>query len=526
VAKLTVGVASSIKTSDEKPTTAIFPLRIAHHLLSLLSLGHKDASLMKTCFKCFPFPFLFIGVMLSVRVMAEDVALVYPYTYYEAGNQGGLLLWSNTIFATSWGSGIGFLGHVGTVFSVNIDGSNATELHKFDGSQGSGDGYTPYGGLVLSGDTLYGTTYMGGDFYNGTVFSVNTNGTGYTILRSFATSDGSAPSGSLVLSSNTLYGVARAGGSGGSGGSGTVFSLNADGSGFQVLHNFSPIISGTNDDGAYPVAALLLSGDTLYGTASEGGTGGAGTIFALNTNGSDFRTLHTFSPMDAITGTNTDGASPSGVLMLSGNTLYGTAMTGGVSSNGTVFKLDTQGNSFTVLHHFTAGTGRSPWFTPTNDDGAIPNGGLLLWNDTLYGTASQGGRSGTGTVFALGTDGTGFTVLHMFTDDTKAGWYPLGSLIRSDNTLYGTVQYGGPNNTAGAIFRLSVTVPPKLSIARSGANVILTWSADFAGYTLYSTTDLAAPNWTAVSPGPVVVNGLNTVTNPVSFDRQFFRLSH
>ena len=483
---------------------------------------------MKTCFKCFLSPMIIIALTLSTRVLAEDVTIVYPYTYYEAGNQGGLLLWSNTIFATSWGSGIGFLGHVGTVFSVNIDGSSATELHKFDGTPPSSDGYTPDGGLVLSGDTLYGTTSQGGVFYNGTVFSVNTNGTGYTILRSFASSDGTGLQAGLVLSSNTLYGVAGYGGTGANVGSGTVFKLNTDGSSFQVLHDFSSIFSGTNDDGAMPIAALLLSGDTLFGTTSQGGTGGAGTIFSLKTDGSDFTTLHTFSPTDAITGTNSDGASPASILILSGNTLYGTATIGGVSSNGAVFKLNTNGTDFTVLHNFTAGTGRSQslqWPTPTNDDGATPKGGLLLWNDTLYGTASQGGPSGTGTIFALGTDGTGFTVLHAFTDNTTAGWYPLGSLSLSDKTLYGTVQYGGPNNTAGAIIRLPVSAPPKLIIARSASDVILTWPADVVGYTLYSTTNFDAPIWTAVSPGPVVVNGLNTVTNPISFAQQFYRLS-
>jgi uncharacterized repeat protein (TIGR03803 family) len=470
-------------------------------------------------------PLLLICLVPTDHVLAVDVTLVYPYPYYEAGNQGGLLLTGNTIFATSWGSGIGIFGHVGTVFSVNSDGSNATELHKFDDSSSSGDGYTPNGGLVLSGDTLYGTTYTGGDFYNGTVFSVNTNGTGYTILRSFTESDGEGLWSGLVISSNTLYGVTGYGGTGVNGGSGTVFRLNTNGSDFQVLHNFSSTFGATNDDGATPVAALLLSGNTLYGTTSQGGTGGAGTIFAMKTDGSEFTTLHSFSPTNPVTGTNSDGANPASVLMLSGNTLYGTAMIGGVSSNGTIFKLNTNGAEFTVLHNFTAGTGRSPWFTPTNNDGATPKGGLLLWNDTLYGTASEGGPSGTGTVFALGSDGTGFTVLHAFTDNTSAGWYPLGSLILSENTLYGTVHFGGPNNTAGAIFRLSVTQAPKISITRSGENVILTWPTDFVGYNLYSTTNFEAPIWTAVSPAPVVINGLNTVTNPISFAQQLYRLS-
>jgi uncharacterized repeat protein (TIGR03803 family) len=476
---------------------------------------------MKKCFKGFLLlsPFLIIGLVPADHLLAVDVTLVYEFTYYEAGNQGGLLLYSNTLFGTSAGSGIGILGHVGTVFSVDTDGSDVIELHKF-GNSGSGDGDTPYGGLVLSGDTLYGTTLKGNP--SSIVFSVKTNGTGYTILHSFTGSDGSGLWSGLVLSSNVLYGVASVGGSADLNGGGTVFKLSTDGTGFQVIHDFSSFFYGTNDDGAEPIAGLLLSGNTLYGSTSQGGTGGAGTVFSLKTDGSQFTTLHTFSPTNAITGTNSDGASPASVLILSGSKLYGTTMIGGVSSNGTVFRLNTNGSDFTVLHNFTAGKGRNPLLYPTNDDGAMPNGGLLLWNDTLYGTAQFGGSSGNGTIFALNTDGTGFTVLHTFTDTYTQ---PLGSLIVSDNVLYGEVKVTHHNIGAGAVFRLPVTVIPNLSIARSARDMILTWPTNSVGYNLYSTTDLASPIWTAVSPGPVVVNGVNTMTNPISFSEQFFRLS-
>ncbi len=43
-----------------------------------------------------------------------------------------------------------------------------------------------------------------------------------------------------------------------------------------------------------------------------------------------------------------------------------------------------------------------------NSEGANPNAGLILSNNTLYGTAAAGGSSGAGTVFAVNTDGTGF----------------------------------------------------------------------------------------------------------------------
>jgi hypothetical protein len=38
---------------------------------------------------------------------------------------------------------------------------------------------------------------------------------------------------------------------------GTVFSIRPDGSGFAVLYNFTPLISGTNTDGTQPFGGLI-----------------------------------------------------------------------------------------------------------------------------------------------------------------------------------------------------------------------------------------------------------------------------
>jgi hypothetical protein len=68
--------------------------------------------------------------------------------------------------------------------------------------------------------------------------------------------------------------------------------------------------------------------------------------------------------------------------------------------------------------------------------------------------------------------------------------------------------------------------PPQLTIIRSGANVIVRWPTNAAGFILQSTTNLVSPAvWSTVSPGPVVVNGQNAVTNPISGKQQFYRLS-
>src|SRR5438105_3839844 len=83
---------------------------------------------------------------------------------------------------------------------------------------------------------------------------------------------------SLIVSGNKIYGTAERGGSTGNG---SVFKVNTDGTGFEVLHNFQ----GGSNDGAVPFAELVLSGNTLYGTTLYGGGSGVGTVFAISTNG-------------------------------------------------------------------------------------------------------------------------------------------------------------------------------------------------------------------------------------------------
>jgi uncharacterized repeat protein (TIGR03803 family) len=78
---------------------------------------------------------------------------------------------------------------------------------------------------------------------------------------------------------------------------------------------------------------LILSNNTLYGAAARGGIWALGTLFAINIDGTGFTVLHTFK------GT-IDGSRPNGNLILSGNTLYGTTVLGGISEEGgTVFSI-------------------------------------------------------------------------------------------------------------------------------------------------------------------------------------------
>jgi uncharacterized repeat protein (TIGR03803 family) len=467
--------------------------------------------------------------MMATHLMAQVFTTLYSFPAADTNSanavgafpMGDVILSGNTLYGTAQ---FGGRSGNGTVFSVNTDGAGFTTLHVFTGGS---DGCDPLDGVILSGDTLYGTADEGGSAASyGTVFAVETNGTGFTTVHTFHGANGEAwPYGGLVLSGNTLYGTAL----GPENSSGAVFVVNTDGTGWATLHTFEPgstNASGpyTNSDGAWPSGSLLLSGNTLYGTAVVGGQYGCGTVFAINTDGTGFTSLHVFR--------GSDGASPYGGLILSGNTLYGAAFSGGSTGNGTVFALNTDGTAFTTLHSFTATSTNSSGFC-VNTDGAAPYGALILSGDTLYGTAQSGGSSGSGTLFAINTDGTGFTTLYCFTplvgsnSTNRDGASPDSNLVLSGNTLYGTAYEGGVWGS-GTVF--SLLLAPQPAVIRSGGNVILTWPTncagfDYSGYTLQSTTNLGSSAvWRTNSSAPVVVNGQNTVTNPITGTQQFFRL--
>jgi uncharacterized repeat protein (TIGR03803 family) len=423
----------------------------------------------------------------------------------------------------------------------------------------NGYGSYPFGGLVLSGNILYGTVNVGGPNGGGAVFAINTDGTGLTNLFNFTyhensqytNSDGAGPFGSLALYSNTLYGTT---GFGGISGNGTIFKINTDGTGFTNLYDFSATSTNflgiyTNGDGASPSSSLILSSDILYGTAKEGGLFGAGTIFKISTDGTGFTNLYNFNgdggagPAaglvlfgNAFYGTTqgggtsddgtvftvhtdgtcfttlynftngSDGAYPQDVLVLSGKMLYGTAERGGSSGSGTIFAINTNGMCFTNLYSFTASA-------PFNNDGSYPIAGLTLSGNTLYGTTSGGGTGADGTVFAIHTDGTDFTNLYNIYPSEIEGMAPYASLILSGNTLYGTTAYGGAGGN-GTVFALSLG-PIPLNIQASGQNQAIAWGNP--AFSLQTASALTGP-WTTLS------NGASPYTVVTTNAHAFFQL--
>lgn len=315
--------------------------------------------------------------------------------------------------------------HFGTVYK--LDSANVeTVLHNFTDHK---DGGIPFCDLVLDdGGNIYGTTSAGGRHNQGTVFKISGGGLETVLYNFTGGSDGGVPDAGVIRDSvDNFYGTTSAGGASGGG---VVFKLDSTGK-ETVLYRFTG-----GADGSLPAAPLIQDASgNLYGTTAEGGNSGAGVIFKLDTAGKE-TVLYSFTG-------GKDGAFPlAGLVRDSAGNLYGTALEGGRTNNGTVFKL-AAGGKFAVLYGFKAAP-----------DGAFPHGGLVRDQaGNFYGTTLEGGKSGLGTVFMLSKTGKE-TILHNFAG-TNDGEDPLSTLFRdSAGNLYGATDSGGKYGW-GTVFKLT-----------------------------------------------------------------------
>lgn len=285
------------------------------------------------------------GTVQQLSTNGTGVSVLYSFSggNDDGGNPNGpLTLSGSTLYGTTSSGGNSY--GDGTVFQISTNGvsTNGTGyaiLYSFVPWVGQ----SPYGALTMSGSNLFGVTTTG----NGSVFSLDTSNNSCTSFPAIGGSvNGGSQYGSLILAGSTLYGTTV---SGGSNGYGSVFSINTDGSGYTNLHDFSD----APGDGANPYSSLVLAGSTLYGTTTEAGHSN-GSVFQINTNGTGFAILYGFGLTAA------DGYNPYGPLTLSGTTLYGTTTYGGSNGYGTVFEISTDGTGYQVLYNFTSASSGYP----------------------------------------------------------------------------------------------------------------------------------------------------------------------
>ena len=382
--------------------------------------------------------------------------------------RGSLVRSGNTLYGRT---SIGGTANNGTVFSVNTDGSQFTRLHDFTAGGQNGAGNQPHhNAMLLAGQALFGAALYGGNLLNGapdaqsgpgpvppvfhasgngTLFTLRTDGTGYTPIKVFDGPPGDAcsPHSPPVFSQDglLLYGMTA---NGGAKSRGTIHSLDPDGSNFRILYSFDTA-TGYNPHGqvTFDSTGSLLLGMTRSGGTTGKGAEGAGVIFSFDLLTSQYQVLWTFAAADPANGATNDH----GFLTPIGTTLYGTTQLGGAHNEGIVFSMGETGSGFTILHSFGSGS-----------DGKQPYGSLVQVGGWLYGTTQKGGAGGIGTVFRVSPAGTGYEVLASF-DAATTGAYPEDNLTPDETGafLYGQTEAGGafdPDATLyyGTVFRLKV----------------------------------------------------------------------
>ena len=171
-------------------------------------------------------------------------------------------------------------------------------------------GRVPQGRMVALNGVLYGTTYGGGAYSDGTVFAITTSGQPRALYTFKGSPDGNNPISDLVVLNGKLYGTTTNGGS--RGGSGTVFEVDTSGN-ERVVYSFS----SDGKDGVQPQGALAVANGKIYGATPFGGRGQfGGTVFEVTVGGRE-RVLHRFN-------CETGACGPSGGVIAENGVLYGT----------------------------------------------------------------------------------------------------------------------------------------------------------------------------------------------------------
>lgn len=439
-----------------------------------------------------------IGLTIS---SAQSVVVTQVHAFESgsfAANCRSLILGGNgALYGTFFPNAVSAPGRI---FMVNRDGSGYSQQVEITNRLSSlFQTGLPESRVIQGRDgELYGVTPIGGTNGFGKVFTLDANLSGYTVLRDCGSVD-NAPASILQGTDGALYIVGH-----------SIFRLNTDGSGFSVLHTFNSL------EGDWPIGQLMQGSDgALYGTSYFGGPNDFGTIFKVNTNGDGFAVLHSFSGAS-------DGKYPmSGVIQGSDGALYGTASEGGATGNGTVFKLNTDGSGYVVLHQFAG----------AQTDGAFPLGELAedLGGNALFGTtyAGSSGTNNQGTIFKIGLDGGSYSTVYSFAYPSKAGAKPITGLVRGQSegdigVFYGTTSFGVSGGGGGAVFAMLVNPPLEITpVVGTGATnqTVVFWPEWAFNYKLQSTTNLASTNWVTITNGVPVTGVQITSTNPSVFYR-------
>ncbi len=273
------------------------------------------------------------------------------------------------------------------------------------------------------------------------------------------------------------------------------------------------------------IVELHLSGQTVFGSASFGGSNGYGALYSCDSKTGKISFLHNFN--------QAEGVYPNGVYADKSGVIYGTTQTGGKYKLGTIFEYIPSAKYFSVLHSFdslidsgqpvgcitrfsdgkfyglvdpikkTPGFGRLFKFDPLSNKDSIcftfngPNGKygtsnlIQASNSLLYGVTSSGGKYNYGVLFSYNIV-TGKDSVVIDFDSITNGSNPWSYFIQAANgLLYGFTNKGGSHNKGVLLSYNPITGKDSVLIQFNGKNGAYPYASPIIGPNgmLYGTTD-------------------------------------
>jgi uncharacterized repeat protein (TIGR03803 family)/predicted outer membrane repeat protein len=271
---------------------------------------------------------------------------------------------------------------------------------------------------------------------------------GYAFMT-LATFNGAHPNydGSLIEDgSGDLFGTTS---DGGAYGDGTVFEVAAGSGAVTTLASFPTLDPSSNKYDPNP-SLIEDSNGNIFGTTIFGGTYGGGTVFEVVHGSGVITTLASINPSIYLNGVN---SLNDGLVEDSSGDLFGTILEGGTYGDGLVFE---------VVH----GSGVVTTFALFNGtNGALPEGNLVEdASGNLFG--ATGGSNGT--VFEIAQGSSVVKTLALFNYPNE---YAPGGLVEdSSGNLFGAT-LGGGKSEDGTVFELAYGGSVITTLASFNGNV-------------------------------------------------------
>lgn len=255
-------------------------------------------------------------------------------------------------------------------------------------------------------------------------------------VASFNGANGGSPFGGVTLdASGNIYGTTS---NMGPGGGGTVFEINH---GFSTINTLGSFSTADFSDPNAPRGTLALYNGALYGTTSAGGDAHAGVVYSVPLQGGTPSVI-------ASVPYSYPGPNPGVVIDSQGN-IYGSSVGGGATNAGAVWEITQGSHNLTTLASFNiaAGLGGS----------LVPSSVTIDGNGNIFGTTLLGGANQAGTVWEIAKGSSTVTLLASFSASLKPGdtlVFPSQVVVDSQGNIYGTTGSSGGAYGTGSVWEL------------------------------------------------------------------------